>query len=270
MSRPRMILYCLLAAAVGILVGSRAWSTYMSAPPVAAAPAVTGQPSAIGIQTTFAPIVDKDLPAVVNISSARMVRNSVSPFFMDPFFRQFFGDDFGRQFGSPQTQRGLGSGVIVRPDGYILTNNHVIEGATDITVMLLDKRQFKAKVVGTDSKTDIGVLKIDAKNLPVLALGDSAKVRVGDLALAMGEPFGLGQTVTMGIISAKGRNGFADAAAIRISSRPTPPSIPATPAARWWTPAATSSASIRRFSHVVQAVAMKGSDSPFPSTWLIR
>jgi len=130
------------------------------------------------------------------------------PFLMDPFFRQFFGDDFGRQLRNPQpqVQRGLGSGVIVRADGYILTNNHVIDGATDVDVTLLDKHKFKAKVIGTDSRVDLGVLKIDAKDLPTLAFADSSKVRVGDIALAMGQPFGLGQSVTLGIISAKGRN----------------------------------------------------------------
>src|SRR5581483_365367 len=128
----------------------------------------------------------------------------------DPFFRQFFGDNFGRQSRTPrkQVEKSLGSGVIVKPDGYILTNNHVIDGATDITVTLLDKREFKAKVVGTDSKTDIGVLKVDAKDLPTIAFADSTKVRVGDVVLAMGQPFGLSQSVTMGIISAKGRSGL--------------------------------------------------------------
>jgi serine protease Do len=164
--------------------------------------------------TSFAPVVDKDLPAVVNISSSKVVRNSGddTSFMMDPFLRQFFGDDFGRQTRRPSTQveHSLGSGVIVRPDGYILTNNHVIDGATDITVSLLDKRTFKAKVIGTDAKTDLGVLKVDAKDLPTLALADSSKVRVGDIALAMGQPFGLGHTVTMGIISAKGRTGIGN------------------------------------------------------------
>ena len=212
LTRFRVVLYCLLAGAVGILVGSRAWSTYMSVPrAVAAAPAETGA-TAPGIQTSFAPIVERDLPAVVNISSSKVVKNNgnqMSPF-MDPFFRQFFGDSFGRQFQEQpkQWERGLGSGVIVRQDGYLLTNNHVIDGATDITVTLLDKREFKAKLVGTDSRTDIAVLKVDATDLPTLAFADSSKVRVGDVALAMGEPFGLRHTVTMGIISAKGRNGL--------------------------------------------------------------
>jgi serine protease Do len=210
--RFRIMLYCLLAGTAGVLVGSHAWIAYMSVPDVSAAPNLPPATQA-GVRTTFAPVVEKDLPAVVNISSSKVVRNNggeMAPFMMDPFFRQFFGDNFGRQPRTPskQYERGLGSGVIVRPDGYILTNNHVIDGATDITVTLLDKREFKAKVIGTDAKTDIGVLKVDAKDLPALAFADSSKVKVGDLALAMGQPFGLGHSVTMGIISAKGRSGI--------------------------------------------------------------
>jgi serine protease Do len=214
--RARVAIYCIAAGVTGMVIGSRAYHNYTAPPPVVtAAPSTTATPAtAAGLLTSFAPIVDKDLPAVVNISSSKVVRstggNDIPSFMMDPFFRQFFGDDFGRQRRNPgpQYQRSLGSGVITRADGYILTNNHVIDGATDITVTLLDKREFKAKVIGTDAKTDLGVLKIDAKGLPVLTLADSSKVRVGDIALAMGTPFGLGQTVTMGIISAKGRNGL--------------------------------------------------------------
>ena len=126
---------------------------------------------------------------------------------MDPFFRQFFGDEFGRQFRVPRERReqSLGSGVIVSPNGYILTNNHVVNGATEIQVTLSDKREFKARVVGTDAKTDIAVLRIDAADLPALTIGDSSKIQVGDFALAIGDPFGVGETVTMGIISATGR-----------------------------------------------------------------
>jgi serine protease Do len=197
---------------VGVLVGSRAWTSYMHVPSVAAAPTA---PTQVGIMTSFAPIVEKDMPAVVNISSSKVVRNNPNEAFqfqMDPFFRQFFGDNFGRQFRAPapgkQYEHSLGSGVIVKPDGYLLTNNHVVDGASDITVTLSDKREYKAKVVGTDSKTDLAVLKVDAKDLPTLAFADSSKMRVGDVVLAMGEPFGLEQTVTMGIISAKGRSGL--------------------------------------------------------------
>jgi serine protease Do len=162
----------------------------------------------------FSSVAEKDVAAIVNIASTKVVRSpgidQNSPFFSDPFFRQFFGDQFGQHFQVPQEQRehSLGSGVIVNPDGYLLTNNHVIAGATDVEVTVGDKRQFKAHVIGTDPKTDIAVLKIDERDLPVLVFGDSSKVRVGDFALAIGNPFGLNQTVTMGIISATGRAGL--------------------------------------------------------------
>src|SRR5271170_7574305 len=184
--RARIAVYCIAAGLTGIAIGSRAYHSYIAPAPVTAAPSATVAPAnAAGVITSFAPIVDKDLPAVVNISSSKAIRNrggnDVPSFMMDPIFRQFFGEDFGRQSRQPSTQyeRSLGSGVIVRPDGYILTNNHVIDGATDITVTLLDKREFKAKVIGTDAKTDLGVLKVDAKGLSTLTLADSAKVRIG-------------------------------------------------------------------------------------------
>jgi serine protease Do len=158
----------------------------------------------------FAPVVARALPAVVNISSSKKVKTesgATSPFFSDPFFRQFFGNQFGQQFQGPRErlEKSLGSGVIVSPDGYILTNNHVVEGATDVKVSLSDKREFKAKIIGTDKKTDIAVLKIEASGLPTLVLGDSDKVRPGEFVLAIGDPFGVGETVTMGIVSATGR-----------------------------------------------------------------
>ena len=172
-------------------------------------------------RNSFAPVVKKVLPAVVNISSSKVVKSPVGmqgmPF-NDPLFRQFFGDqgDFFGQNGGQRGQRvprmmprereqSLGSGVIVSPEGYILTNNHVVDGATDVRVTLADKREFKARVVGTDAKTDLAVLKIDAAGLPSVVIGNSDKVEVGDFALAIGNPFGLGNTVTMGIISATGR-----------------------------------------------------------------
>jgi Do/DeqQ family serine protease len=126
------------------------------------------------------------------------------PFMDDPMFRQFFGDRIPQQVPE-QKRSGLGSGVIVSTDGYILTNHHVVDGAEQIKVDLNDNRTLDAKVVGLDPPSDLAVLKIDATNLPVLALGDSDKVRVGDVVLAIGNPLGIGQTVTMGIISAKGR-----------------------------------------------------------------
>src|SRR5579871_6269164 len=163
-------------------------------------------------KTGFAPIVKEVLPNVVNISSSKVVktRNQMQlPDGMeqDPFFQQFFGQQFGRGNQLPQREReqSLGSGVIVSPEGYVLTNNHVVDGATDVRVTLSDKREFKAQVIGTDPKTDIAVLKLTGDKFNAITLGDSGKVQVGDYALAIGDPFGVGQTVTMGIVSAKGR-----------------------------------------------------------------
>ena len=159
-------------------------------------------------KNSFAPIVKSVAPTVVNISSSKVVRtpNQV-PGQMEPFFRQFFGDEGEGRFNIPRERReqSLGSGVIVAPEGYILTNNHVVDGATNVKVMLADKREYKAAVVGTDPKTDIAVLKIDGSNFPSVTIGDSSKVQVGDYALALGNPFGVGQSVTMGIVSATGR-----------------------------------------------------------------
>jgi serine protease Do len=159
----------------------------------------------------FSPIVKRTLASVVNIASSKVIRipqGPLVPFLSDPLFEQFFGDEFRRQVPREQRERSLGSGVIVRSDGHILTNNHVVEGATDIRVFLGENREVKGRILGTDPKTDIAVLKIDAINLPVLEFGNSSDVRVGDFVLAIGNPFGVGQTVTMGIISATGRGGL--------------------------------------------------------------
>ncbi len=155
-------------------------------------------------------------PAVVNISTTSIETMEDNPFgdmFNDPLFRHFFGD----QFGQPGQKRkfkssALGSGVIVSENGYILTNNHVVKGAEEIKVILYDKREFKGKVVGTDPRTDLAVIKINAKDLPTLSFGDSGKLKTGDIVLAVGNPFGLNQTITMGIVSAVGRSniGLAD------------------------------------------------------------
>ena len=154
------------------------------------------------------------LPAVVNISSSKVIKadrgSAQGQEGLDPLFRQFFGQDFSGRFNVPKDRRekSLGSGVIVSPEGYILTNNHVVDGATEVTVTLHDKREMKARVVGTDPRTDIAVLKIDGSNFPTLMLADSSKVEVGDVVLAAGDPFGVGETVTMGIVSATGRSGL--------------------------------------------------------------
>jgi serine protease Do len=148
-------------------------------------------------------------PAIVNIRTTQIIKVQQSPFFMDPFFRQFFGDLFGGQ-GIPREQRehALGSGVIVSPEGYIVTNNHVIAKASDVDVMLADKRTFKAKVVGADPRTDVAVIKIDGKDLPTVPWADSSTLQVGHTVLAFGNPFGLNFTVTSGIVSAVGRSGL--------------------------------------------------------------
>ena len=161
--------------------------------------------SAAQMQLSFAPLVAKVAPAVVNVYTRRVVSAPVSPFMNDPFFQQFFGN--GSSPLRSRVQQSLGSGVIVRSDGTILTNNHVIEGATEITVALSDRREFPAKVVLADSRTDLAVLRIDSKGetFPSLAFGDSDRIQVGDLVLAIGDPFGVGQTVTSGIVSALSR-----------------------------------------------------------------
>jgi serine protease Do len=152
-------------------------------------------------------IADAVTPAVASIQSTSVVKVQQSPFSMDPFFRQFFGDMFP-QLNVPRQYRehALGSGVIVSPEGYLLTNNHVIRNASSIDVLLSDKRTFKAKVVGADPQTDLAVLKIDARELPAASLGDSATLHVGDTVMAFGNPFNLSFTVTRGTVSALGRS----------------------------------------------------------------
>jgi serine protease Do len=164
-----------------------------------------------GPLTSFAPVVKRSMPAVVNISSSKVVKQQQMPRGMmdDPFFRQFFGGRMPQQ-QQPRSQRetSLGSGVVVSSDGYILTNNHVVEGATDVKVAFFDKHEYPAKIVGTDKFGDIAVLKIDKTGLTALPFANSGHAQVGDVVLAIGNPFGLGQTVTMGIISAMGRAGL--------------------------------------------------------------
>jgi len=204
--------------AVGILIGgsliARASHGASSDAPILA-PALANVAPAVPLSTSYAPIIKGVLPEVVSVSSSKLVHRteSTEPFFNDPLFQQFFGgkgQDRGQGPGSseqaqPEREQGLGSGVIIGSNGYIITNNHVVDGASDVKVYLGDKREFPAKVVGTDAKTDIAVLKIDANNLPAIPMGDSSKMEVGDLVFAVGDPFGVGQTVTMGIVSAKGR-----------------------------------------------------------------
>lgn len=155
---------------------------------------------------SYADVVSKTAQAVVTIHSSRRVRQPQQfPFMNDPFFRQFFGQRGPAQPPVERTRLGLGSGVIIDSNGYVITNHHVIDGAEEIRVDLSDGRSLQARLVGSDPPSDLAVLKIDASNLPILVLGDSDKTRVGDVVLALGNPLGVGQTVTMGIISAKGR-----------------------------------------------------------------
>lgn len=161
------------------------------------------------IQLSFAPLVQRAAPAVVNVYTRRVekVAQPSSPLFDDPFFRRFFGDQM--PFGPPRERvaQSLGSGVIVEAEGVIVTNNHVIDGATEIVVALSDRREFEAKVIAADPRSDLAVLRIDTRGetLPYLEFRDSDELQVGDLVLAIGNPFGVGQTVTQGIISAVGR-----------------------------------------------------------------
>ncbi|MDE2464551.1 MAG: Do family serine endopeptidase [Alphaproteobacteria bacterium] len=162
------------------------------------------------MQLSFAGVVRRVAPAVVNVYARSVVRQQVNPLFADPLFQQFFG--LSPQFRR-RVQQSLGSGVIVRSDGVILTNDHVIAGAQDIVVALSDRREFKAKVLLADKRTDLAVLKINVprgERLPTIAFGNSDRLQVGDIVLAIGDPFGVGQTVTQGIVSALARTNVAD------------------------------------------------------------
>jgi serine protease DegQ len=162
-------------------------------------------PAGAGAQKagSFSMAARKAMPGVVNIFTSKEIPAPHNPFMDDPLFRRFFGD---RSDGEPQRASSLGSGVIVSRDGYILTNHHVVEAADEIEVALADGRRASAKIVGTDPDTDLAVLKIELKNLPAITFGHAEQAQVGDVALAIGNPFGVGQTVTMGIISALGRS----------------------------------------------------------------
>lgn len=153
----------------------------------------------------FAEAVERAAPAVVSINTAKEMSAEAHPLFRDPFFRHFFGEQMPGM-PLPKEQLGLGSGVIVDNKGYVLTNNHVIQGATDITVKLHDGREVKAKLIGNDPETDLAVLKVNLGDLPVIIMGKAEDKRVGDIVLAIGNPFGVGQTVTLGIISALRRS----------------------------------------------------------------
>jgi serine protease Do len=206
-SKSTAVLFAVIALLVGALVVT------ISTPNRIPVLADTSRAAETGPITTFAPVVKRAMPAVVNISSSKVVKEQGQEggqgLFNDPFFRQFFGGRVPQQ-EQPRSQRAtsLGSGVVVSADGYILTNNHVVDGATDVKVSFANKEEYPAKVIGSDKYADVAVLKINKTGLTTLPFADSARAEVGDVVLAIGEPFGLGQTVTMGIISAKGRAGL--------------------------------------------------------------
>lgn len=212
--------FLVVGVIVGVVVSSRMdWVPVAGSVESTERPPVPVAPLVSGTANNFVPVVNAVTPAVVNISTTRVVHSgqddmNAAPFMNDPFFRQFFGDEFYRRFQMPRDRRenSLGSGVIVDPSGYIVTNNHVIAKADEIKVLLNDKRELTGKVIGTDPKTDLAVIKINAKDLPFIPWGDSDKLQVGEYVLAIGNPFALNSTVTMGIVSAVGRAnvGIAD------------------------------------------------------------
>jgi serine protease Do len=217
--RRSSLLAGLLLVGVGIVIGIVAasdlgWLPFGHAvpePPPKLMPAATPPPAVnAGGDRNFVQVAKAVTPAVVNIFTTRTGRGGEGPHAMpfdDPLFRRFFGEEFFRRFEAPRErkERSLGSGVIVEPTGLIVTNNHVVSKADEIKVFLSDKREFKARLIGTDSKTDLAVLKVEAEGLHTIPWSDSDKLEVGEFVLAVGNPFGLTQTVTLGIVSAVGR-----------------------------------------------------------------
>ncbi|PYT00947.1 MAG: protease Do [Acidobacteria bacterium] len=212
----RNLVLALFIIAAGLVGGCRTGLFGASELPASSEPAAPPAPLVVdGVRTSYADVVERTSPAVVRIEAESRSRRSsetsqpqASPFGDDDFFRQF---PMPQQRAQPRIERGLGSGVIVSADGTILTNAHVIDGAEKITVYLSDNKTFTAKLVGADKPSDLAVLKIEAQNMPFLNLGNSDTVRIGDIVLAIGNPLGIGQTVTAGIISAKGRRtGLSD------------------------------------------------------------
>ncbi|HEX9627164.1 MAG TPA: Do family serine endopeptidase [Acidiferrobacterales bacterium] len=201
----QMITLGLAMAFIAVLIWPELIRREPAAVEIIEAPAAAASPPASG-PVSYAQAVERAAPAVVNINTAKVVTERRHPLFNDPVFRQFFGelDTFGRPRQRLQTS--LGSGVIFSDQGYILTNHHVIHGADAIEVYLRDGRSAKALLIGSDPDTDVAVLKIDLPRLPAITLGQSDRIRIGDVVLAIGNPFGVGQTVTMGIVSATGRN----------------------------------------------------------------
>jgi serine protease Do len=211
--RSTAVLTLLAASIGGGLIAAFAVASHTSQPVGVVAKADTSNERVSQLSNSFADIIEKASPAVVKISMTRIIKASDqqgggdnNPFMSDPFFRQFFGGGGRNMRPRDQREAGLGSGVIVSSNGYILTNNHVIDKATSLKVDLSDGREFNAKTVGADPQTDVAVIKIDGSNLPVMPFANSDGARVGDICFAIGNPFNQEHTVTMGIVSAKGRN----------------------------------------------------------------
>jgi serine protease Do len=214
---PRRLVLAVFLIGIGfvanILLTDRLRSAGDQAAPAAHEAAVPGPSASVPAATVQVPgslpdlssIAQKAIASVPNISSTQIVRRPASPFADDPFFRFFFGD---QDIWRDRREQSLGSGVVVSPDGYVLTNNHVVLGGqAEVTVILPDKRELRATIVGVDEATDLAVLKIDARNLPAIPWGDSSRLKVAEWVLAIGNPFGvLNQTVTLGIVSATGRS----------------------------------------------------------------
>jgi serine protease Do len=205
--RPRTGFVAALALIVGVLAGVALAPRLAGLTRAAAAepsPAVPAAVTAVG--PDFSAIARRATPAVVNISALQVFRTERSPFFSDPFFREFFGRDMPFRIPHEERRTSLGSGVLVGADGVIVTNNHVIERAQQVVITTGSRKRYRARVVGADPVTDIAVVKIDGAALPTLPWGDSARAGVGEYVVAIGSPFRLSQTVTMGIISATGRS----------------------------------------------------------------
>src|SRR5215203_2406904 len=204
-----MISLLVAGVIVGIVLSGRATndSDIIAGTPAAAAPEPAEQavaPIAAGAPD-FTRVAAQTVRAVTNISSVQVVRRSASPFQNDPFFQYFFGDQ-GEMFGRSRAEQSLGSGVVISSDGFVVTNNHVIgDDVAEVTVTVGDHRDVKAKIIGVDSWTDLALLKIDRAGLPVIPWGDSSKLKVAEWVMAVGNPFSLNQTVTLGIVSALGR-----------------------------------------------------------------
>jgi serine protease Do len=208
----RRVVLTLVLIALGFVAGTLVTGRMQTLEPAPAAqasatiaPATQAPSPRPGGPPDFTDVAARTIAGVTNISAVQVVRRSASPFANDPFFRYFFGDDPDLFGGRSRREASLGSGVIVSPDGYILTNQHVVGQGTEIMVVLADKRELAARIVGVDQWTDIALLKIDATGLPTVPWGDSSSLKVADWVLAIGNPFQLSQTVTLGIISAVGR-----------------------------------------------------------------